>query len=134
MPFWNVSDSLQLLWKSFYESPDRIYGIEYYGKKPLLCISLYFCISFYVEFVIVARDEAGKMLLSQFQNGPMLKNLNCGGKPNTLAWQADHKPKTSVNVKWEIPAELAKGKKIVFYAAVAKGQKEIYMLNQSIVL
>lgn len=82
----------------------------------------------------MARDEAGKMLLSQFQNGPMLKNLNCGGKPNTVALQADHKPKTSVNVKWEIPADQPKGKKIVFYAAVAKGKKEIYLLNHSIVL
>ena len=83
-------------------------------------------------FNIQAFDESGKTTLGKFKADPKFKYLSCSNKVNSLVYESDNKPKTLVYVRWDIPAGLEKGKKILFKAAVAKNSKERYLLSQAI--
>jgi hypothetical protein len=85
-----------------------------------------------IGFAIQAVEETGKMVIGKFSPDPKSKFLGCAGKPMSLAYEGDSKPKTSVNFKWNYPADLAKGKSITFKAAVAKTMKERFMLTKSV--
>ena len=83
-------------------------------------------------FAIQAVDESGKMVIGKFSPDPKCKFIGCSGKPMSLAYEGDSKPKTSVHFKWQYPADLTKGKTVTFKAGVAKTMKERYMLTKSV--
>jgi hypothetical protein len=72
------------------------------------------------------------MIIGKFSPNPVSKFISCGGKPMSLAYEGDSKPKTAVNFKWNFPADLAKGKNVTFKASVAKNMKERFMLTKSV--
>ena len=83
-------------------------------------------------FNIHAFDESGNTILGKFKPDPKFKYLSCGNKANSLVYESENKPKTMVFVRWDIPADLDKGKKIMFKAAVTKNPKERYLMSQAI--
>ena len=102
----------------------------------MLLVSAYCKHIFFLQtgFAVQAYDESGKMILGKFKPDPKHKFLGCNGKPMTLAYEGDTKPKTLVHLKWDVPADFQMGQKVLLKASVAKDMKERYMLSHTLII
>jgi hypothetical protein len=60
--------------------------------------------------------------------------MDCSGIKSSSVSHKSNKPKSSISLKWAIPADLAKGAKVVFKATVVEEFEKFYHLTETVTL